>query len=131
MKKKIIFTIIFTIVILMLSACGSPRFDGTWTGSTGNATPWRYEFNRDGTGAWGDIRNIATGQVWNADLGRYVTPWVYNVTPTTWSISGDTLEITVDRTGQVNTYHFEFIDNDTVVVTREGWSTGLTLMRLE
>jgi len=131
-KRKMAFAIIFAIFIFALSACGSDdsRFVGNWTGRTGG-TAWLYEFNRDGTGTWGDGRNAASDLVWDTDLGRYVTVWNYHVRPTTWNISGDTLEITLINENQVFLYQFEFLDNDTLVLTREGWPTGLELMRVE
>jgi len=132
MRKLIVFAATCLVVVFALSACGgdSSRLVGTWTGGTGG-TPRRYEFNRDGTGGWGDGRNVATEPVWNQDLGRYVTPWIYHIIPTTWSITGDILEITLAEAGSVFVYHFEFLDNDTLVLTREGRQTGLELMRVD
>jgi len=135
MRKKLAFAAIFLIATLVLYACGSEssRLVGTWAGATGigSQTVWRYEFNRNGTGAWGDGRNATPDPVWDANLGRYVTTWTYLMMPTTWSISDDVLEITLTDTNQINIYHFEFLDNETMVLTREGWSTGFQLLRID
>jgi len=131
MKRKISFAAICTVLILMLSACvdDRSRLIGDWTGATGG-TARRYEFNSDGTGAWGDGRNAATEAVWNANLGRYVMPWIYHVLPATWVMSGNTIEITLTETGTVFVHYYEFLDDDTLVLTRENQLTGLELMRV-
>jgi hypothetical protein len=136
MTKRVSFITICMILVFVFSACGgdSGRLVGTWSGLVGeiSAFAWRYEFNRDGTGTWGDARNAATELVWDWDLGRYVNPWDdFNVTPTNWSISGDSLEIAFVETGSVFIYHFEIVDNDTIVLQREGWPTGLVLTRVD
>jgi len=137
MGKKVILAAICIIAIFILSACGgdSSRLVGTWSGLVGDISSqaWRYEFNRDGTGTWGDGRNVATELIWDWDLGRYVDPWWdnLNVTPTTWSITDGRLEIVFAETGSIFIYDFEFLDNDTLVLTREGRQTGLELSRVE
>ena len=51
--RKTGFIAICMIVIFIFSACAddSSRLVGDWIGATGGWTR-RYEFNRDGTGAW-------------------------------------------------------------------------------
>jgi len=132
MTKKIVFTIMLTIFVFVLSACGDDgsRIVGTWTGATGG-TAWRYEFYSDGTGAWGNNVNITSEPVWDPDLARYVVRWTNNIMPTTWNISGDILEVILDVNGQVNVYNFEFSDDSTLLLTREGWLTSFELSRLD
>ena len=134
--KRAGFIAVCIAVVFMLSACGGDRsrIVGTWSGLVGDISmmAWRYEFNRDGTGTWGDARVAAAELVFDWDLGRYVNPWSdFNVEPITWSISGDILEIVFTNADTVNIYHFEFTDNNTLVLTREGWLTGFELTRLE
>jgi len=136
MKRKIISATICIALIVLLSACGGDRsrIVGTWSGLVGEISmmAWRYEFNRDGTGTWGDARAAAAEMIWDWDLGRYVEPWSYfNVVPTTWTMSGDTLEITFTQTGDVYNYHFELLNSSTLLLTREGWLTSFELSRVD
>jgi len=137
MSKKIILAALFISLFFIFSACGnsdSRRIEGTWTGLVGEISmmAWRYEFNRDGTGSWGDARAAAAEQIWDWDLGRYVEPWSdFNVVPTTWNITDNTLQIYFTQSGEVYVYNFEFLDDDTLVLTREGWLTGFELSRVE
>jgi len=134
MRKITTLGIICLVAVFALSACGGDgsRLVGTWVGATGmgSQTAWRYEFNRDGTGTWGDGRNATPEPVWNQDLGRYITLWNHYAIPTTWSISGDRLEIVFEDSDSVNVYYYEFLDDDTLLLTREGRQTGLELMRI-
>jgi len=134
--KKIGFALTCIILIFMLSACGGDRsrLVGTWSGLVGEISmmAWRYEFNRDGTGTWGDARAAAADQIWDWDLGRYITPWDdMNVVPTTWSITDGKLEITFTESGDVYLYDFEIVDSNTIILTRDGWLTGFQLSRVD
>ena len=134
--KKLGFIAICIIVVFIFSACGGDksRIVGTWSGLVGDISmmAWRYEFNRDGTGSWGDARVAAAELVWDWDLGRYVNPWDdFNVTATTWSITDGRLEIVFTETGAVFIYDFDFLDNETLVLRRKGALTGLELRRVE
>ncbi|MCL2377148.1 MAG: hypothetical protein FWC76_07130, partial [Defluviitaleaceae bacterium] len=89
----------------LLEAYNPLIFEGLWFMVTAGVERTSYEFHQNGEGM----------------MSRIVTLGMHD-TPLTWSVSGERLEIFFDDQPTPRIYYFEFLDDDTFTLRREGWS---------
>lgn len=133
MKRKFGIAVLSVVLVLVIAACGAASpFVGVWLGWQGdhsfgghNKSSATYTFFRGGEGLRREMRGYRDDGTFREDAGFEIA--------FSWRAAGERLEISFEGSDIPLVYFYEFVDEKTLVMKREGraeWGVR-TMIRLD